>query len=611
MALIARRKSFKVRLTVAIGIINMLVILTIALLDYRASIRQLQEQTKQQTQQTIEQLGTNVSTYMDELYRLTLTPYYNNEVLSQLEYSPKSSSDWLQSKRTIESFLANVMTFPRDEVLRVYLVNEDSLYSYTRTPSDMPDITDFRNSSWYKKALQTTQPVYVEPRMEPVYGERQIPVFSIVRQLRSKKDNHTIGVVKVDASYSGISRICDKVNLNAGGQLLLINSQRQILYSSGSVPGDLTPLLASGGTMQDSGLVQLDGNRYLYNTVSLPGYSISIVALHSYQTLMAPLSRNLLRSLLLAVIATLLADLGFAIIINRFTRQLFEVISLMHLVQGGDLTVRAQVTSDDEIGYLARAFNHMTDSLQENINRNTRLAQAVYQAQYLAKEAQYNSLCSQIRPHFLYNTLNTISLLIKCEDYENAIGAIESFSAFLGGVMTVNREISLGQELTICRAYCRLVGLRYQDRLTSEITVASNLLNEQIPSLSIQPLIENAVKYACEQNRGKTCIRVTSRQLQSSYIIEITDNGPGICPEELRILREKIRRRSGETDPPSPSSASSNKIGLVNIARRLDLKYQGAAKLEIISNSKGTSVQLILPYLHMNKEVSHVSYSGC
>lgn len=194
------KKSFKTRLVIAISIVNLAVILAITYLTYRWNAQQLQEQTIAQTQQTIEQAGTNVSTYMDELYRLTLTPYYNDEVLSQLEYSPTNSRDKLNSKRIVEGFLSSVMTLPRSEILRVYIANDDSLYSYTRTPNDMPDLATYAESSWYNEAKETTKPLFIEPHMERVYGEKPTTVFSVVRQLRSKNDNSkTIGVVKVDA----------------------------------------------------------------------------------------------------------------------------------------------------------------------------------------------------------------------------------------------------------------------------------------------------------------------------------------------------------------------------------------------------------------------------
>ena len=220
------------------------------------------------------------------------------------------------------------------------------------------------------------------------------------------------------------------------------------------------------------------------------------------------------------------------------------------------------------------------------------MAKEIYQAQYLAKEAQYNSLCSQIRPHFLYNTLNTISLLIKCEEYDTAIRAIESFSAFLGGVMNVSKDISLQKELDICQAYLKLVQLRYQDRLQYDISVSAELYSEQIPSLTIQPLIENAIKYACEQNRGQTVIHIVSCVSQDRYSIQVSDNGPGIKPETLESLQQRISTPSHDEAEP----AHVGNIGLVNIAKRLRLKYGNSASLDILSSDSGTTVSISLPF---------------
>ena len=381
------KKSFKTRLVIAISIVNLAVILAITYLTYRWNAQQLQEQTIAQTQQTIEQAGTNVSTYMDELYRLTLTPYYNDEVLSQLEYSPTNSRDKLNSKRIVEGFLSSVMTLPRSEILRVYIANDDSLYSYTRTPNDMPDLATYAESSWYNEAKETTKPLFIEPHMERVYGEKPTTVFSVVRQLRSKNDNSkTIGVVKVDADYSGISKICNKINLNAGGLLLIVNSQNQVLYRSAPIPSGLEDAMADENKIGQSGTITLNGQKYLVNVLSLSNYSINIVALHSYRTLMAPLRSNLMKSIALAIFCIMLADIGFYIIIQKFTQQLFEIVALMHHVEDGDLTVKAHVTTNDEIGYLAESFNQMTEALQNVIDRNAQLAKEIYQAQYLAKE---------------------------------------------------------------------------------------------------------------------------------------------------------------------------------------------------------------------------------
>lgn len=587
------KSSFKAKLVIAISIINLIVILLVTYIAYNHNANQLLVQTIAQTQQTIEQVGDNVNTYMNELYRLTLTPYYNDRVLTKLETPASDTKDKLNSKRIVENFLSSVMTLPRSEFLRVYIANDNALYSYTRTPNDMPDITKYRNSEWYRKAQTTTAPMFIEPHMEKVYGEKPTTVFSIVRLLRSKNDNSKkIGVIKVDADYSGISKICNKINLNAGGMLLMVNSKDQVLYSSSAISYEVENLIFTDNRLSDFKTITLNGEKYLVNVVSLNNYNINIIALHSYNTLIEPMRTSLIGTIMIALVCIIVSDIGFYIIIHRFTRQLFEVVGLMHYVENGDLSVKAKVTTNDEIGYLAKSFNHMTEAFEDVINQNTKLTKEIYQAQYLAKEAQYNSLCSQIRPHFLYNTLNTVSLLIKCKEYNTAIEAIESFSAFLGGVMNVSKEITMQKEIDICKAYLKLVQLRYQDRLVYSISISKKLLNKDIPSLSVQPLIENAVKHACEQSSSQTCIDVISRFEGDRYYIDVINNGPVIAPDTLEKLNKHIKNPEEDV-----IDNKIGNIGLVNISKRLRLKYGDGATIDIASSYGKTVVSLGFPNL--------------
>ena len=152
--------TFKAKLVAMICLFHVLSISAVSFLNYQRYSRQLTGQTIGQTQQIIEQTGANINTYLNELNRLTLAPYYNDDVLGILENPPASTDGQLASKRTVEDFLAFVMTLPRDEILRVYIMNAENIYSYTRTPYEMEDYSSYQESTWYRQAFSGTKPIY-------------------------------------------------------------------------------------------------------------------------------------------------------------------------------------------------------------------------------------------------------------------------------------------------------------------------------------------------------------------------------------------------------------------------------------------------------------------
>lgn len=551
----------------------------------------LLEQSSRQTTQIIEQASTNISDYIDELSRITLAPYYDESLMEVMGKTEEDPSQALNNTRRIESFLSSVMTLPRDEVLRTYILTDQKSYSYIRTPFDMPELSTYRDSDWYLQATESTKPIFLEPRFEHVYGEKKTPVFSLVRQLRSMDGKYTnLGVIKVDADFSGVKEICDQINLGDDGIIYILDSSNQVMYETRNTANFTEASLASALT--SSYIYDEDGERFASAATVVDNYGIKIVALQSYSSLLLPLRKNLVRTMLFSVIFIAAISVLFILIINHLLKPILSIVNLMKEVQKGNLTVHSTVHSNDEIGYLASSFNQMVDNLRLYIEKNTRLAEDVYQAQYLQKEAQYNALYAQIRPHFLYNTLNTISLLIKCDEKDQAIKAIELFSVYLKGIMNADKIITLGEEIQICSSYLSVVKIRYQDRLEYAIDINQDLIEQDIPALTIQPIVENSVKYACEYNRGVTNIRVTSNFYDQAYEIVISDNGPGMTEEKL----SEINRRLEEINT-TPEKELSGNIGLINIQKRLRLKYGERGRILVTSNSNGTTVILSLPYI--------------
>lgn len=592
--------GFRTKLVAMICFFSVLMVLAVSFFNYRWYSRELTQQTLSQTQQIIEQAGSNINVYLSELNRLTLTPYYNDEILETLARTPATSDEQLNAKRIVEKFLTATMTLPRDEILRVYIMSDQNIYSYTRTPYEMSDYNTYPQSSWYQKALSTTRPLYIPTHMEKAFGDKKTPVFSVVRQIRSKQDNNkTLGVIKVDADYTGIKKICDRVELRSEGALLILNDENQVIYQTSELPDSsiLSHITQKTGP-NDSFVKDDSGNTYILNEYSVESSGLKIIALNSYQELLHPVKANLQKTILLAFICAFLIIIFFTLFTKKFLAPLSEIIQLMKEVEKGHLDLQATIRKQDEIGYLALSFNKMVQNLQKFIEKNTQLVKEVYETQYLYKESQYNALCSQIKPHFMYNTLNTISLLIKCKQNDKAVHAIESFSCFLGGVMNIDKEISLKNELMICSSYLSIMQLRYEDKLTYDMDIDECLYSCILPSLSVQPLVENAVKYGCEPKRGETHIQICAHSMAGGYKIIVSDDGLGMEPAVLDSVRSQLYDQ--KQGPDNNSNQLLGNIGLINIWRRLSLKFGQAAKLELSSASgEGTTITLFLPEKHL------------
>ncbi len=596
--------TFTAKLVTMICLFHILSISAVSYLNYQRYSRQVTEQTIAQTQQIIEQTGSNIHIYLNELNRLTLAPYYNDDVLDSLELSPSSPEEQLYASRTIGDFLSSVMTLPRDEILRVYIMNDKNIYSYTRTPYEMADFDSYQESSWYKQAALQTKPIYIPPHLEKAFGSRKTPIFSIVRPIRSKKDNDVLlGVIKVDADYSGIRKICDRVELKEGGALIILNDENQIIYQTNEQFGSdfLSFFSPSGTTTKEHFFTGPDGKQYIWNHYAIASSGLKIIALNSYSELMEPMRENMRKTILLTLACIMTSIAVFTLFIRKFLAPLNTIISLMKKVESGDLDVQAPVRTKDEIGYLTLSFNRMINHLKQFVHRNTQLVKQVYETNYLYKESQYNALCNQIKPHFMYNTLNTISLLVKCSENAKAVSAIESFSSYLGGIMNADKEIPLENEIQICLAYLSIMQMRYEDKLTYRIAVDPCLYQCQIPSLSLQTLVENAVKHGCEKSRGNVHIDLVSALLPNGYLIQISDNGPGIEPDKLCEINAKLQNSIGTEEIPSGMSdfqdaKPQGSIGLINICRRLLLKFGKDARIQIDSAlGTGTTITLHIP----------------
>jgi len=586
------KTSVKQKLLAMISALILVSVMAVTVLtnqNYRAD---LVAQSAESTRQLLEQLAINVDTYLDELFRLCLSPYYNKRVMEQLELTPLSAAAKLQKRRIIEDYLSEMMTLPRGDILRAHILS-DEIYSSSKTrySADIPD--DYRRESWYESAMNSSEAVFVPAHTE-TQGKAVLSVFSVVQRLNSTRDStNTLGMIRVDANYNGIKAVCDRASTGQSSGLYILDSAGNVIYANDRAGEALRGALgiALGSHPEENAFtLVLDKAEYLVSVQSLNVTDWRIIDIHSMKALTtaSTMARN--KAFVLAFLCAVLGVLVSVPLVRLFLGPIFRITGLMRSAQGGDLTVRASTDGHDELAYLARSFNEMLEQIHAETERNNLLTRQVYEARYLEKEAQYAALCNQIRPHFLFNALNTIHLLIKTARGDEAVQCIDMLATLLRGMVNTGREISLGAEMKIVESYLILQQKRYSSLCYTLPQVSASWSEYLLPALTVQPIVENALIHGCEPKRGSTRIDVHMEEMEDELRVVIQDNGMGITMDKLAALKEALLESTME---PSVYDAG---VGLVNISRRVKLKFGQQYGLSIESRpGEGTCITLHLP----------------
>ena len=591
--------SVKQKLFLMISVLILVSVYAATILSDRSYRNDLIAQSTQSTRQLLEQLSINLDTYIDELFRLCLSPYYNKRVMEQLESTPATAAERLNKQRIIEDYLTEVMTLPRSDILRAYIFS-NGVYSSSKTRVGSA-LDGYSKEEWYQQALSSHTAVFLPAHHEGA-GRGALEVFSVVQRINSMSNSsNPVGVIRVDANYQGIKAVCDRAGIQVGGALFIWDDAGNQMYSNNQTgQAELAAALNTSHPFEsniEDFSFRLEGQEYLVHSQRLRTTDWRIIDVHSMHVLTAAAESARNKALAFALLCAVLGVAVSIPLVRVFLRPMFHITQLMHTAQSGDLTVRAVSGGHDEFSYLADSFNNMLAQIQEQTARNDLLTRQIYEARYLEKEAQYTALCNQIQPHFLFNALNTIHLLIKTDQSEEAVQSIAMLATLLRGMVNAGREISLRAEMKLVESYLSLQQKRYRglQYTLPDVTAWETYL---LPALTIQPIVENALVHGCEPKRGGAQITVTLKETADALLLCVQDNGLGMEEEKERHLQEALAQST--FDPEKQEGG----VGLVNIARRVQLRFGPEYGLRFeTKRGQGTCVTLRLP----PKGEAHVS----
>ncbi|WP_018887249.1 cache domain-containing sensor histidine kinase [Paenibacillus massiliensis] len=316
---------------------------------------------------------------------------------------------------------------------------------------------------------------------------------------------------------------------------------------------------------------------------------LTFISIFSNESIVREANRVILLGTI-CVVTVLLAGLLLVMLISfLITRRLHLLSSELHDVAGGNLTVVSRVEGKDEIGDLSRKFNTMVASIQQLMVEVYETSEQNARLELAQRDIKLKMLASQINPHFLFNTLESLRMKAHMKGEKEIAHVIK----LLGTLMRRKLEIGSGyttiqEELDMVRSYLDIQHFRYGDRLRPEVLCEPGIESVRIPPLLIQPLVENAVIHGLENMEDAVTVQVSATLEEANRLVkvEVKDNGSGMSQERLRQLEQHLQRLEED----------NSGIGMRNVHHRLRLMYGEAYGLQVQAREgEGTIVRFLIP----------------
>jgi two-component system sensor histidine kinase YesM len=527
------------------------------------------------TMTTLNSLAVNIETYLDDLERLTISPYLDNDIIHALNLTADdfydSADDYtkLLADRALKDLLPNYLTNTRTDIMGTILVAMDDSYYLTpnystRVRKEYP----FKEQDWYQKSVEADgKAVFISPHyQEYLNGEKSSKVFSVARLIKDPNSHKPLAIIMANANFSVLKKIVTDVDLGVHAIKLIMDRDNNIIYTSEYIDNKLEDQLKD----INGDIIIGESDSYSVITESIGKANWKIVMLLSNKELQNKINWMYKIGILLVFISVIITYIFFDMLIWTIVKPFKKIIKVMADVQKGDLSSRVDLNKHDEIGKLGEALDKMIENLDL-------LIQSEYLAKLNQRNAEYYALQAQMHPHFLYNTLNGFVALNRMGKRQTLEQAILSLTGMLRYTLDEKNWSTLEEEFLFVEKYCNLQQLRLQEKLQLYIYLDDRLKTAHVPKLLLQPIVENAILHGiapadriCELEI--TC-KLISDEEEQIMLIHVSDTGVGFDSDQFTEFG----------------------IGTKNTKERLELFFpRGKMIIESIEN-EGTDISMIIP----------------
>lgn len=589
-------KSVRSALFAAISVMVLCAVVIVVAISLRFTRTSVFDNAVVYTRTIVRQTNQNIDSYIDYMDNIATMVSGSRDTQTFLYNKDEETLQVSECRqRLVEQFRTILKS--RNDIRNIGLIQKDGNRLFNNGGQQKNAYLDLDTQAWYKNAITSNRSVLTSSHVQHVIRGERPWVITVSRGVRNfTGSGNREGVVFIDLNYSAISELCDQNSIGSKGYVFLLDQdgnvvyhpQQQQLYNELQTENiDLVMNTDKETLMDGSG-----DNAKIYTISRSEKTGWTVVGCTNVAELLKDSKKARSIYVLVAAILVVVALVLSNFIARNITRPLQQLRDSMARVQEGDFgAAEVEVTSRNEVGSLTRSFNVMTSRIQELMKQN------IYEQQQKRK-SELKALQSQINPHFLYNTLDSIIWMAEGKKNEEVVVMTASLARLLRqSISNEEEQVPIGQEVEYARSYLTIQKMRYKDKLEFQIQVDAQIMGVPIIKLVLQPLIENAIYHGLKYKEGKGLLIVRGYREGENAVIQIKDNGAGMDEQTLSHIFEKHK-----------VNYRSNGVGVYNVQKRLQLYYGMDYGITYSSRQgEGTTASIVIPMnvIPMKQEADH------
>ncbi|MDB8657508.1 cache domain-containing sensor histidine kinase [Streptococcus anginosus] len=562
-----KRYSLLIQLVIYVFIMILALLGIVGGIYYQTSSVAIRQTTEQNTRKTIQQSGQFITSYLQKVKQTTSSLAENEKIKTYAQTPSQENAEQLRQ------LFATILKTDLDLVSAILVTKDGNLIS-TDPELTMKTSTDMMKEKWYQDAIHKgAMPILTPARRTVSHTIGEKWVISIMQEVVDK-DGKNLGVVRLDIGYKTLEAYLDQLQLGKEGFTFIVNANhdfvyhpKKAVYSSNAEMKAMAPYLSV-----KNGYVK--SKQAYVSQYQIPNSGWNLIGVSSMEQLHAVQTQILWSFIGTGLFALGVCLIGIWFVLRLWIKPLRDLQATILKVGSGHSDLRANETGSPELVDLARQFNIMLDRIDQ-------LMIAVKEEEQNVRKYELQALSSQINPHFLYNTLDTIVWMAEFNDSKRVVEVTKSLAKYFRLALNQGHEqISLKDEIDHVRQYLFIQKQRYGEKSQYEIKELKQYDDYKIPKLILQPLVENAIYHGIKEMNRQGMIRVSVSENDTQLIVSIYDNGRGFVASETT---NAILVRLGG-------------VGLKNVNQRLQLQFGKSYHMEIKSEENTyTEIRLYFP----------------